>query len=215
MQKKIWRNRWWKGHSGFSSDSLESLNSSDGEKQNQATLLRAPTAPRHTQSKHATPEGGHTELWLQIFRDGGRILARRWRGLERQRAAKRLFSFAEQRATANSASHSERFAAQSSQKRHIENISTNTCVSDLTCEAALTVHVDVSIRERLHFLDVHRVCGKIVERVAAVFSVSFFFYINQSGALKCFQISSAENIFCFIISSWPEHTHAVRRLFRC
>lgn len=56
----------------------------------------------HAESKHGTPEGGHTELWLQIFRDGGRILAKRWRGLERQRTAERLFIFQAKKAGAES-----------------------------------------------------------------------------------------------------------------
>lgn len=96
----------------------------------------------HAESKQGTPEGGHMELWLQIFRDGGHILARRWRGLERQRAVQRVFSFSkpkklQQRVAANGASYLEMCAAQSSQKRHVEKICRNlVCLSWLVSEAA-------------------------------------------------------------------------------
>lgn len=127
-----------KGHRGFSWDSLEGLNSSDGRKQNET----ADCPEAHAESKHGAPEGGHTELWLQIFRDGGRILARRWRGLERQRAAERVFSFSKAKkagAESGCQSYLEMCAAQSSQKRRDEKISRNSvCLSRL-----------VKLRERL------------------------------------------------------------------
>lgn len=82
-------------------------------------------------------------------------------------------------------------------------------MSDLTRGAALTLRVDASTRELLPVLSLRGVCGQIVELAALLqagkhcrgISLFFFFYVNQSRALKCFQIGGAENIFCFIISS--------------
>lgn len=146
-----------KGHRGFSWDSLEGLNSSDGRKQNET----ADCPEAHAESKHGAPEGGHTELWLQIFRDGGRILARRWRGLERQRAAERVFSFSKAKKAGADMRLPILFRDVCSTKfteearwKDISKLS----VSDSTCEAAWTAVLLTSSQVSVWMLQRAPVC---------------------------------------------------------